>query len=139
MKRAEKLYFKGKKGPDGQPLEYFAGVPARTLEEGDIARLGDEQYKEITGVGPGGKRLYVPKDDDGDGVPEAARAESPAAKTAPTRDRAKERERGRAARGATNSAKAAKAHEVSATETTPPAAQPDADPAVVDGAAEPAE
>jgi hypothetical protein len=48
MKRPERLLFKGKKGADGRPVAYYPGVPARNLEAADIARLSDEQIKDIT-------------------------------------------------------------------------------------------
>jgi len=92
VKRPGTLYFKGKKGPDGRPLEYFAGVPARTLHGRDIARLTDEQIAEITAPGPSGKALYVAKDEgDDDGKAKAVTDK---------KARERERERSRARRAA---------------------------------------
>lgn len=54
--RATSLKFVGQRDHDGRPLEYFAFVPARDLDGGDIASLTDEQYEAITG---GETPLYV--------------------------------------------------------------------------------
>ena len=56
MARASKLHFVGQRDHDGRPLEYFAFVPARDLDEGDIASLTDEQYDAMTG---GASPLYA--------------------------------------------------------------------------------
>lgn len=54
--RAKALHFVGQRDHDGRPLEYFAFVPARDLDEAEIASLTDEQYDAITG---GASPLYA--------------------------------------------------------------------------------
>lgn len=49
MARASKLHFVGQRDQDGRPLEYFAFVPARDLEEDEIASLTDDQYEAMIG------------------------------------------------------------------------------------------
>lgn len=66
MARASKLHFVGQRDQDGRPLEYFAFVPARDLDEAEIASLTDEQYDAMTG---GENPLYRA---DGDLVAAAA-------------------------------------------------------------------
>lgn len=58
--RAKSLYFTGTYDANGQPLEYFAAVPARDLDDSDIVALTDEQYADITGAPEGRKPLYQP-------------------------------------------------------------------------------
>jgi len=54
--RATRLHFVGPRDHDGRPLEFFAFVPARDLDEGEIASLTDEQYAAMT---EGDAPLYV--------------------------------------------------------------------------------
>lgn len=42
----------------GEPGLYIAGVPRRDLEERDIARLSEDQYRDATHKGPNGQALY---------------------------------------------------------------------------------
>ena len=52
-KRPERLQYTGRHG------EYFVGVPARDLDETDIAALSDAQIADITANNPTtGKPLY---------------------------------------------------------------------------------
>ncbi len=48
QERADKLFFTGEFDANGQPLTYFAAVPARDLDETDIAALTDDQYRDVT-------------------------------------------------------------------------------------------
>ena len=57
--RASRLYYTG--GTLRGVGEHFPNVPARDLEEDDIARLSDERYAEITGAPPGRPPLYRPE------------------------------------------------------------------------------
>lgn len=57
-KRPSKLKFSGRMGADGVPVEFFADVPARDLEEADIALLSDERLAEIQTAPEGRKPLY---------------------------------------------------------------------------------
>lgn len=57
-KRPSKLKFAGQKGADGMPVAFFADVPARDLEEADIALLSDERLAEIQTAPEGRKPLY---------------------------------------------------------------------------------
>jgi hypothetical protein len=63
MARAQRLIYQGKEGD--RRGDYFVGVPARDLEEGDIALLSDEQYADITGKHPTQGPLYVPESSEG--------------------------------------------------------------------------
>lgn len=59
-KRPSALFFTGEYDVTGQPLEYFATVPARDLDEQDIANLTDEQLAMIqTERGEGRPALYA--------------------------------------------------------------------------------
>lgn len=69
MKRPERLKFKGGTDASGQPVRFFAAVPARDLGALDIAALTDEQIKDITG---GDDPLYV--DPDAERKPAAKKA-----------------------------------------------------------------
>lgn len=69
MARPKALKFQGKNDPNGY---YFAGVPARDLDEADIAQLDDETLKTITG---GDKPLYVAPKAKAEAKPEPKRAE----------------------------------------------------------------
>ena len=59
MARPKELLFKGGHDAQGRPLRWFAGVPARTLREADIAALDDATLANITG---GDKPVYVDPD-----------------------------------------------------------------------------
>lgn len=58
MTRATRLIYQGTGDRRG---DFFSGVPARDLDEADIAALNDEQYAEITGAHPTLGPLYVPE------------------------------------------------------------------------------
>lgn len=57
--RPDKLKFHGEYGPDGQPLTFYADIPARDLTAEDIAFISDERLAEIQQAPEGGKALYV--------------------------------------------------------------------------------
>lgn len=56
MQRAHALKFKGKYDEAGKPDRYFPGIPARDLDEADIARLSNAEYADAIG---GDKPLYA--------------------------------------------------------------------------------
>lgn len=70
MSRVKALKFVGEYDDfDGKPLRFFPGIPARDLDEFDIANLTDEQYATVTGENPlyvapqGGKQSGKPDND----------------------------------------------------------------------------
>ena len=75
MAKPTRLIYRGKSGP--RKGDSFPEVPARDLDEADIARLSEAQIKNITGdvatVGP----LYVaPEDDKPEPAPEPEKTEA---------------------------------------------------------------
>ncbi len=79
--RAKALYFTGSYDANGQPLEYFAAVPARDLDESDIGGLRDETYQDITGAPTGRKPLYQKtRPSNAADVPESVQASVTSAK-----------------------------------------------------------
>lgn len=82
MARPTKLRFTSGYTTEGEPLRFFANIPARDLDEGDIAALDEAAIKNITG---GPDPLYVD--------PDAGKAETKKAgtkKAAPKRAEAPE-------------------------------------------------
>jgi hypothetical protein len=78
--RPDRLFFAGEYDAQGRPLEFFAAVPARDLDEADIAALTDGQLADITGAPEGRRPLYQktkPANRDEDS-PAAQPAEAPA-------------------------------------------------------------
>ncbi len=70
--RPDKLKFHGEYGPDGQPLTFYADIPARDLTAEDIAFISDERLAEIQQAPEGGKALYTAP---GGGAKTAAKAD----------------------------------------------------------------
>lgn len=58
MARPKTLHYTGKIA-NGQPDRFFFGVPARDLDESDIAQLSDEQVRDIQKAPKDGSALYV--------------------------------------------------------------------------------
>lgn len=59
--RAKRLIYQGTcEAGNVRCGDFFAEVPARDLDAGDIADLSDEQYAQITGAHPTLGPLYVP-------------------------------------------------------------------------------
>lgn len=93
-RRPEKLRYTGDVDARGKPLRFFYGVPARNLDEKDIAKLTDEQVKDIMADPKNGSgALYVEpgssKQDDSKrsdkkrSAPANKKRSAPANKTAP--------------------------------------------------------
>ncbi len=76
QERADKLFFTGEFDANGQPLTYFAAVPARDLDESDIAALTDDQYRDVTA-----SKLYQKS------KPSGREAEAPAVKAEPAAEK----------------------------------------------------
>ena len=61
--RAKRLIYQGTcEAGNVRCGDFFAEVPARDLDAGDIADLSDEQYAQITGAHPTLGPLYVSAD-----------------------------------------------------------------------------
>jgi hypothetical protein len=83
--RPSKLYFTGERDAAGNPTEFFGvvpetgeAVPARDLDEGDLAQLSDRTIKVITGERAGGRPPLYQKSEPAsrraDEAPKAAKA-----------------------------------------------------------------
>lgn len=73
MAKPTKLIYRGKSGP--RKGDSFPGVPARDLDEADIAKLTEAEVKNITGdVATVGPLYVVPEDDRPEPAPERAEA-----------------------------------------------------------------
>lgn len=84
--KPKRLFYTGGHDAEGRPLEWFAagvrgeGIPARDLDEADIAQLSDETIALITSARAGGaKPLYQvtePRSRDDEAPPAVALAEA---------------------------------------------------------------
>ncbi len=52
-------YYNGRRTPAGNPMETLQGVPARDLDEADVARLSDDQVDSLATKGADGNQLYT--------------------------------------------------------------------------------